>query len=530
MDFISLLGLIITLAIDTAFSWVRMFAALAVSIVISIFVGIYAATHKYAEKIILPIVDILQTLPILAFFPFVIFIIVAAIPGSIGINLAVVFLIITSMIWNIIFGVYESIKVLPKEYGEISKLYGLSRIERFRKIYLPAVMPRVVEQSTLSWSIGLFYLVTSEIFSTGNSQYAVKTGIGAAIASPLITGSALAYGLALLVFIVFVIATRLLFFKPLEEYVVRYNRHTQQKPESRAISYAKVMGSFGSRIARRLNPQQLIRSSGSAKTAMKKRGARSVREEGGIATIEKYGTAIKYAAVALIILGIAYVFITNPALMGYEATVLRALVYTFARVWFAFAIALLIGVPVSVYLIFLTRHSSKYLLLFQILSSIPATILLPAIVAGLKGTPYHGEITAVIIFVLGGVWYIIFSTMNMAKTLSPSIPEVKGIYGVKGADAWKKIYIRAIIPGLITGGITAIAAEWNASIVAEYFTVGNNVAAQVGIGVGKLLDLSLSANNLTLMLLAVANITVMIILLNTFVWKKLYRSVSKMYG
>lgn len=524
-----LLNLAISLIIDTGFSWIRMFAALGISIVISIILGIYAATHRLAEKIIIPIIDVLQTVPILAFFPVVIFLIVGTLPGSLGINIAVVFLIITSMVWNIILGVYEAMKLLPKEYGELSQLYGLSKLEEFRKVYLPAVLPKVAEQSTLSWSIGLFYLVTSEIFSTGNANYAVKTGIGAAIASPAITGSVVSYAMALIIFVMFVIATRFLFFKPFEDYASRYNKHSaKQKTRAfpKAVTYAKVMKSISSRIIKRIGPADTV--AGRRKSAGSKKYMYGNVDK--TTALDRFGYLIKYAMMLIIIVGVAAFFLTSPKMIGYEFEVIKAFVYSFTRIWLAFALMLAIGIPISVYIIFVTRHSSRYVLFFQILSSIPATVLLPAIVTGLKGMPYYGELVAFIVFFLSGIWYIIFSTLSIAKTLPPNILEVKDIYGVRGGEVWKKIYIKAIIPGLITGAITGIAAEWNAAIVAEYFSIGTNVVSQVSVGVGKLLDLSLAANNLPLMLLTLINMTAMIIIINTLLWKRLYRRLAKIYG
>ncbi len=528
MDFQSLAALFLTLVEDTAFSWARMFAALAVSVVLSIGIGIYAATNRKAERLILPLVDILQTLPILAFFPFVIFVVVATIPGALGINLAVIFLIVTSMVWNIIFGVYESIKTLPKEYFEMARLYGLSRTETFERIYIPACMPRVVEQSILSWSIGLFYLVTSEIFSTGSAQYAVKTGIGAAIASPAITGSLIGYSLALLVFVGFVVATRLFFFKPWEEYVTRYNRHAVGQADIKRAFAARDMSGIRMKIMKRLGSDRIA----SIGKRIGRIGNRKDRKGWAWdAEGEKGGRAVwGYLLLGLLVLGVLAVIATHSYLIGYETTVLKALAYSFARVWLAFAVSLGIGIPVCVYLIFITRHSSKYLMLFQIIASVPATILLPAIVNSLRNVPGSGELIAEIVFVLSCVWYIIFSAMNIAKTLPSNISEVKGIFGIKGTEAWRKIYLRAIIPGLITGSITGIAAEWNASIVAEYFTVGSTVVSQVGTGIGKLLNTSLASNNLVLMMVALINLTVMIIILNTFLWRRLYGKVSKIYG
>lgn len=527
MYYSGILGIILTLLQDATFSWVRMFIALGASIIISIAVGIYAATNNTAEKVILPVVDILQTLPILAFFPFVIFVVVATVPGVVGINIAVIFLIITSMIWNIIFGVYEAVKVLPKEYFELSELYGLTPWEKLRKILIPAVMPRVIEQSILSWSIGLFYLVTSEIFSTGSSMYVVKYGIGAAIAT---AGNLLTYALAIIIFVIFVIGTRFLFFKPLEDHFTKYNRYFGQNMKAeirRTVPYAREMEAIGHRLMKTFARRTLMEIGTSFAKGTRNVGRRISGSRANI-SFERSGKVIGYAILAILVAGIAYIIATHTFLLGYEYQVLQALSLSFARVWLAFVVSLAIGIPVCVYLIFITRHSSKYVLLFQIIASIPATILLPAIASTLHNYPHSGETVAFVVFVLSSIWYIIFSTMNMARTLPQNIFEVKKVFGVKGSDAWRKIYIKAIIPGLITGGITAIAAEWNASIVAEYFAFGGNLS-QVGTGIGKLLDLSLAGNNLALMLVALVNLTVMIILINTFVWKRLYKGVVKTY-
>ena len=228
------LSFIVSIIVDTSFSWGRMLIALFLSVVISLFVGIFAATNKTAERIIIPIWDIFQTLPILAFFPFVIFVVVATLPGYIGINAAVIFLIVTSMVWNITFGVYEAVKTIPDEFFEIGRIFNLSPLERLRKILIPASMTKVIEQSALSWSIGLFYLVTSEIFSTGNAAYTVKYGIGVALTNLAFSGNFGYYLVGIGVFIGFVIATRFLLFGYLKK---RFQGYTIN--EKRAVHETK---------------------------------------------------------------------------------------------------------------------------------------------------------------------------------------------------------------------------------------------------------------------------------------------------
>ncbi len=524
------LGLLVSLIIDTSASWLRMFAALFISVVVSVFVGIWAARSRGAERIIIPILDIFQTLPILAFFPFVIFVVVATLPGVIGINAAVIFLIVTSMVWNITFGVYESIKAMPKEFLEVASLYHMGLLDRLRRIFIPAAMPRVVEQSVLSWSIGLFYLVTSEIFSTGNANYAVKYGIGVAITKLALSGNTGAYALALAVFIAFVIATRFLFFMPLERRYSRYMKSASKQGGAIAkmIIFAK----------RRIFPAQRKPGTGAPKPEKPRlqKGA-AAHPVSKVPKEERLGRNYRalYYAVALAALTaiLAYLYLYYPELLGYEVLALVSLLVSFARVWGVFAVILAIALPLCAYLVFISKHQNTYLLVFQVVASIPATILLPVLVVALEGYPLHSELVAVVVYFLSGIWYVIFSIIASTRTLSPSVLEVKKLFGIKGTTAFRKIYLMAMLPGVITGAVTGIAAEWNASIVAEYFTstaIGNGaVITAVHTGIGRLLDVSLGTGNLTLMLIALLNLTAMIILINKFVWKRFYKKIEKVY-
>ncbi|MGI0100138.1 MAG: ABC transporter permease subunit [Candidatus Micrarchaeaceae archaeon] len=531
-----LISLIIPILVDTSFSWMRMFAALFISIVVSLFVGIYAASNSSAERIIIPVLDIFQTLPILAFFPFVIFVIVAVLPGYIGINAAVIFLIVTSMVWNITFGVYEAVKTIPQELVEVGKIFNLSPLERLTKILIPASMPKVVDQSILSWSIGLFYLVTSEIFSTGNAMYSVKHGIGALLASVAFSGNFTEYVMGIAIFIIFVIATRLIFFgylkKRFTKHMVQERRTIEEARKSDIIKALDKISPFNKvnlatmhrnviSIRNRFARPMVIWNKKTSRKAVQKKDRSNYMH-------------LLYAAAALILIYIAFIYRGDiGTLAGYERTVLVALGASLLRIWLAFAVILAISLPVGVYLVFMSKRRSFYLMLFQIIASIPATILLPVIVVYLRNAPYHSELVAFTIFFLSGIWYMIFGIVSSRSMIPESVREVQGIFGVKGKTAWKKIYLKAILPGVITGAITGVAAEWNASIVAEWFTTNaisnSSVVTSVNVGLGKLLDVSLTTGNLTLMVLGLINLTVVIILVNRLVWKKLYNRILSPY-
>lgn len=535
----ALLGFIISILVDTSFSWARMLVALFLSILVSLFVGIYAATNRTAERLVVPVLDIFQTLPILAFFPFVIFVVVAVVPGFVGINVAVVFLIITSMVWNITFGVYESIKTMPLEFFEVGRIFHLSSFDRLTKVLIPASMPRVVEQSILSWSIGLFYLVTSEIFSTGNAIYTVKHGIGVALTHLALSGNYLEYLIGIIVFVCFVIATRLLLFDYLKK---RFTRHTLQEVyrfrEERKSNIIKALDRISPfnkarleivrknmvGVRNRLSKPLDLEARHATKRGVRKTGARDM-------------SAYKRVVYVAIVVAAALFLYTYrgfmPTYLGYEYTVLLSLAATIVRIWLAFAVILAISLPVGVYLVFMTKKSNAYLLAFQIIASIPATIILPIIAISMRNLPYHSEFIAFIIFLLSGVWYMIFSIVSNRSTIPSSVYEVKSIFNVRGRKAWSSIYVKAILPGLITGAITGLAAEWNASIVAERFTTSvvgaGTVISSVNLGLGRLLDVALSNGNIGLMILGLINLTIVIVLVNRLVWKKLYKKTLSPY-
>ena len=426
-----LLGLLGQLIFDTSVSWIRMFIALGISVLISFAVGILAATSKKAENLILPVCDILQTLPILAFFPFAIFIFVAVLPGYIGINAAVIFLIVTSMLWNIIFGVYEAIKTLPNEIFEVAQLYNFDFWTRLRKLYIPACLPRIVEQSILSWAIGLFYLVTSEIFSIGTQNYRVTYGIGTWLVQngpTAVGGSITNYLIGIAVFVIFVIATRMIFFKPLEDYSTRYMK-TDAKPTAQPV-YERVLLSW---INRGMKSRYVRRIHTATKDIriVKHPIRHDIGDYG-----EKKNRFNRYyvlggAALALVVV---YLFLSHPILLQYEAEVLPALALSFTRIWLAFLVIALISVPLCVYLVFISKKGSRFLIGFQVIASVPATILLPLIVVALKAAPFQGELVAFVIYVLSGIWYMIFSMVASTRTLPNSIFEVKKLFGVNGIE------------------------------------------------------------------------------------------------
>lgn len=332
MNFLASLG------VDIVASWARLLLALSASIALSIFVGIEAATNKRAEGIILPVVDILQTVPILAFFPAVIAFVVFLVPNYIGINIAIVFLIITSMVWNITLGVYEAVKSIPQSIDEVAAISRLSYWQRVRNVYLPASMPRVAYQSLISWSVGLFYLVASEIFSTGSKSFAAQYGIGVEIAKLAVSGSGFQYLIALAFLIVAILLTRYVLLSPLSVYSEKFSFAEEQR------SNKSRMLLFYWRVARALKEL--------APKPKEEKAAKKLQKI--YAAIEKKETlpAQRHSLVASVLFPVA-LFLLFAIVVGYTNSyaylneIGSALFFSFVRVGGMYLLCVAVAVPLG---------------------------------------------------------------------------------------------------------------------------------------------------------------------------------------
>ena len=532
------MGLITTLALDIAASWARLFVALAVSILFSIYFGIEAATNPKMEKIILPLIDVLQTIPILGFFPVVIYLIVLILPGSIGVNAAVVFLIFTSMAWNITFGVYESVKSIPQDLLDLAKLNQFSTMQLYKDLYIPASMPRIAYQSVISWSIGLFYLVTSEIFATGSANFSVSYGIGVAISNLVLSSNTFGYVIAIVMFIVAVVLTRVFFLHPLSLFSERFSF----KEDAESVRSSRVLRAYsliGSRLKRAFYPAvaRLVVAPG-------KRVHNTAKFAGKIATwpIRRYLSGRERAKInagiarliLLVLLIIAILIGFTTGITSYLPEVVTALAYSFVRVWLTYIVCAVIAVLVGVWAGLSKKLSEPMQAIFQVVSSIPATILLPAIVAMVMILPFTGEITAFIIIFISMFWYLLFSVISGITTIPKQLIDLKNMSRLTRLQAWRDIYIPAILPSFITGSVTAIGGAWNALIVAEYFTVQSSsgtslTLTQVGTGIGKTIDTAVFSGNLALALLSIIVITAMVIVINKYLWQRLYSITTSKY-
>ncbi len=508
-----------------------MILALGLSIIFSLFVGILAARNKRAEALIIPLLDVFQSIPILAFFPLVIGAVTAAVAGQLGVSLAVIFLIFTSMSWNIAFGVYEAVKSIPKDYIDLAEMSGSSTFQKIRSLYVPASLSRIAYNTQTSWAVGLFYLISSEIFSTGSVNKQVAHGIGVDIVTFYVNGNFAGYVYSILLLLVAVAIWQFLFLREFNMFSERY----KFLEEPRGAHKDFLLRFYGWVNDKSISKLFLLSHVGGVNRVT----SVLYRFRKGLL----YAVVIAFAIFAVFevstfVPGVAsgIEHLSPSAVVSSEEKVIVSLAYSFARIWSVYFLAVAVGVPVGIGVALRTRLYEAMVPLLEVVASIPAPALLPLIAAAAMR---QGEVVAAFIIFVGMIWYIIFNVMAGIRTLPAEIFELKRIFQLSSWQAWRQIYIPASTSAFVTGSITAIGAAWNTLIVAEIFQVttktGIDTLTKVGNGIGLLLVQVNSASPQTptdvlTFILALVSMTVLIIGFNLVVWRRVYHRVTKRYA
>ncbi|MDE1853603.1 MAG: ABC transporter permease subunit [Thaumarchaeota archaeon] len=516
------------IALDIVSSWVRMFLALGLSILFALAVGIWAARSKRAESIILPLLDIFQSIPILGFFPFVIYAIYGTplLHNSVGANLAVIILIFTSMSWNIAFGVYESVKAIPQDYADLLNVTQASTWQRVKTLYIPASMSRIAYNTQISWAVGLFFLVASEIISSGSTNVPIQYGIGIAVSQYASSGFDSAnYALLIVSLIAAVVVWRFLFLREFALWSEKY----KMMEEPREVHKDPIMRIY-SWVSQRSVSKLFLLTQGRGVTRF-------------TSSISKFRKGLKYAV--LIFVGAFLLLVVGSVaasggfstglpsisdLASREWFVLYNLAVSFVRVWFVAAICIAIGLPLGIVISLNFRLYDLVSPILEVVSSIPAPILLPAIllVPVLGKSP---EAVADLVIILSIFWYIVFNVMAGVRTLPADLKDLPHVYKASRMAAWRNVYIPSALTALVTGAITAVGGAWNALIIAEYFQLDPTRPAlsQVPAGIGKVITIATNAQDYQTLFLAVTSMTILIVAFNLTVWRRLYHRVTRRY-
>jgi NitT/TauT family transport system permease protein len=501
-------------------STLRMTIAYLISLVFSIAYARIAAGSRAAERFMLPLLDILQSIPILSFMPGVVLGLAALFPGrTLGLEIAAIILIFTSQAWNLAFSFHQSLLTIPRELSEAAAVYRLGFWRRFTRLELPFGAISLIANSMMSWAGGWFFLMASEQFTLGSSNLRLP-GLGSYLAAAADAGDtrALVFGLATLVAVIVLLDQ--LIWRPLVAWSDRFKLELSggDAPQSRlldALRGSAMLEWVSAHVTRPL-ARALDRALGSPRIVESRpRAPRS----------KVQSVFVRWAPMVLLLALVIWGAVaTISALAGMSWADWRFIGLsagaTFLRTTIALVLAAAWTIPVGVAIGMNPRWARRAQPLVQITASVPATAVFPVLLLALLALPGGLNIAAVALMLLGTQWYVLFNVIAGAMAIPSDLREVASTYRVTGWRRWKTLILPAIFPYLVTGMITATGGAWNASIVSEYVTFAGRKESTIGLG--SLIAQAAERSDFRLLLAGTLVMAAIVIASNRLVWRRLY--------
>lgn len=505
----------------------RMFTALGCSLVFSFVFAAIAAKYRAAEKVMIPLLDILQSVPILGFQAITIVPFMALFPGNLfGVECAAIFAIFTSQAWNMTFSLYQSMRTVPTELSEAASVFRLNGWQRFWRLDLPFAMPGLLWNMMMSMSGGWFFLVAAEAISVGGRDIKLP-GIGAYIAVAIEAENSHAIAWAILAMLAGIVLYDQIFFRPLLAWADRF-RFEESQGNTAQRSWLLECGRR-SRLTRVLFDRfwAMLRL---ALGWFSGRGAnvagRSRYRAGSPLLMRIWDTLVIVAAIVAI--WRITVFVHTGVGWGEVAHVAKLGVFTLLRVLVLILLASVVWVPIAVWIGLRPQYSQRVQAVVQFLAAFPVNLVFPLVVYVLVAYKLNPNIWLSPLMVFGTQWYILFNVVAGASTISFDLRLAADNLGLKGWLKWKRVYLPAVFPSYLTGAITASGGSWNASIVAEYVTWGHTTL--IADGLGSYIKQMTDAGDFPRIALGIGMMSLFVMLLNRFFWRKLYKLAEDRYG
>ncbi len=510
----------------------RMAAAYALSLLFTLVYGRVAAYNRHAEQVLLPLLDVLQSVPILSFLPVVLLSLSALLPEGIAAELASIVLIFTSQAWNLVFSWYQSLTTIPQELREAAAVFRFSRWLRFTRLELPFAAIGLIWNSMMSWAGGWFFLMAAEIFTVGQRDFRLP-GLGAYLheAASQEDVQAIAWGVAALVVVIVVLDQ--LVWRPLLAWSDRFKLEmveSDNPPTSwfyNVLTDAHIIHWLSRRVLRRVGRllDSLLTRYRNAQGQRKATLAGDTASSPGRPWL-LYLFGLAGLAALLYGLSQALAMLTQLA-AGQWATLALGLGATLLRVTVALGITLLWTIPVGVAIGTNRRLAALLQPVVQITASIPATALFPVLLLVVVQLPGGLNIAAVLLMLAGTQWYLLFNVIAGASAIPQDLKYTSALLGLTHWQRWRTLILPALFPYIITGAITASGGAWNASIVAEYSQLGGRTLQVTGLGA--LIAEATVNGDYPLLLAATVTMIVAVILINRLLWRRLYRRAEEQF-
>jgi len=501
------------------YSVLRISVAYFLSLIFTLVYGYTAAYHARAERVMVPLLDILQSIPVLSFLPGVMLAMVSLFPTrQLGVELGAILLIFTGQVWNMAFSFYSSLKSIPEEMREAARLYRFSWWQSFTQMELPYAVIGLVWNSMMSVAGGWFFLMACEMFVLGKRDFRLP-GLGSYLQTAASAGnvSAILWGLTAMVAII--VLTDQLIWRPVIAWAQKFkfeNVEAVDAPRSPILNLIRRSKALALVSDKTVTP---LREKLALHFARANQAASAGAQE---TTARKWLLRVLAGAVGV---GIIYAIFRSIALLtGLSRHDLNSLLIgagaTFFRVVVALALGALWTIPVGVAIGTHPRLARIAQPAAQIAASVPATALFPVVLLALTRVGGGLGIGSILLLLLGTQWYILFNVIAGASAIPTDLKEVCSVYHFSKSERWRKLILPAIFPYLVTGMITASGGAWNASIVAEYFHLKGRIFSTTGLGA--VISQATDDGNFQLLLAATIVMATIVVTINRLVWRRLY--------
>ncbi|MDP4301857.1 ABC transporter permease [Leptothrix discophora] len=501
----------------------RMFLALAASLLFAIVFAVAATRSRTAEKVLVPLLDILQSIPILGFLSITVTGFIALFPGNLfGVECAAVFAIFTSQAWNMAFSLYQSLKTVPAELVEAAEVFQLSAWQRFWRLDLPCATPALLWNMMMSMSGGWFFVVASEAISVSNQSIKLP-GIGSWIAAAIEARDLHAIGWAVAAMGVGVLLYDQLFFRPLLAWADKFRFE-----ETGSADAPRSWLLDGWRRTRRLRAlgEALVRPLDRSIALLRRRhDGTSMRARPRLLWLpwlpwQRLADALIGAA-ALIALWQLVAFIHTEVGWREAGHVFALGAITLLRVTVLIALAALVWVPIGIWIGLNPRIAGRVQALAQFLAAFPANLMFPVAVLLILTYRLDPDLWLSPLMILGTQWYLLFNVIAGASTIPTELRDAAANLGLRGLLKWRRYLLPAVFPSFVTGAITASGGSWNASIVAESVSWGDTTLQAQGLGA--YIAQMTAIGDFPRIALGIGVMCVYVMALNHFVWRRLWR-------
>lgn len=504
------------------YSLLRIAIAYVFSLIFAIGYGYIAAYRPGAERFMIPLLDVLQSIPVLSFLPGVMLAMAALFPGrQLGVEMGAVLLIFTGQVWNMAFSFYASLKSIPREMREAASIYRFNWWQRFVQIELPFATIGLVWNSMMSVAGAWFFLMACEQFSDFKLP-----GLGSYLQTAADNGDTRSIVMGILTMVAVIVLIDQFVWRPVIAWAEKFKMEQVESanaPTSWVLDFlqrSRGVAMFRKRAIRPLREQMIHyfarQNEARVQATDESKGALWIWRIVGAAAL----IAIGYAMVRVVMI-----------LVGLQASEFRelgwGLLATFLRVNFTLLLGALWTIPVGVAIGFNPRLARIAQPLAQIAASVPATALFPVVLLVLIRLGGGLGVGSIVLLLLGTQWYILFNVIAGAMAIPTDLKEAASVFGIGGWYRWRKLILPGIFPFLVTGMVTASGGAWNASIVAEYFHFKGQTYSTVGVGA--MISAATDAKNFNMLLASTIALAAVVVTTNRLVWRRLYRLAETRY-